>query len=331
MQYDSKTCFGLQMSTFNQSAPPPQEEALLPPAYIRAQRAATFSSPDFKSIILELQVEQNNLKRNYESSARLRNVGVFLLLFIFIMVIFSNHIEHPRAAYQFSVRWPVVDCAINSTACNLNLAKMNTWIISRFAPLTPNRPCNTYCNNQPFNESEVASIKADLAKFWPDTAKFGEESTWAHEWHKFGTCSHLDSLPFSPEHCLSIHAKSWAIGWPMMVSHQATPTRTRRSGWKRPLLLDFGQRPVSHCTVNGIEAYSFCQKYLCVSPKTDASWQPALKRWPSTPAVTSLFMRQHSDQLSFLLHFCHLPSLTPIQRPIFDLRQQGTSGCCTAL
>lgn len=230
MQYDSKTCFGLQMSTFNQSAPPPQEEALLPPAYIRAQRAATFSSPDFKSIILELQVEQNNLKRNYESSARLRNVGVFLLLFIFIMVIFSNHIEHPRAAYQFSVRWPVVDCAINSTACNLNLAKMNTWIISRFAPLTPNRPCNTYCNNQPFNESEVASIKADLAKFWPDTAKFGEESTWAHEWHKFGTCSHFGQFTFFAR-ALSLYSCQKLSYW--LTDDGVTPSNSNSYTTKR--------------------------------------------------------------------------------------------------
>lgn len=187
------------MSSFNQAAPPSPEKALLPPAYARAQRAATFSSPDFKSIILELQVEQDDLKKNTESSIRLRNIGAFFLLFVFIMVIFTNHIEHPLAIYQFSVRWPATDCAINSTACDTQLASKYTWLISRFVPLTPNRSCKTYCSDRPFNESEVASLKSDLTKSWPNTEKFEVEankSIWAYEWQKYGTCTGLSQFNF---------------------------------------------------------------------------------------------------------------------------------------
>lgn len=187
------------MSSFNHSAPPSPEKALLPPAYVRAQRAATFSSPDFKSIILELQVEQNDLRKDTENSTRLRNLGAFFLLFVFIMVIFTNHIEHPRAAYQFSVRWPAADCATNSTACDIQLASKYTWFIARFVPLTPNRSCKTYCSDRPFNESEVASLKPDLTKSWPNTAKFETEankSIWAYEWQKYGTCTDLGQFNY---------------------------------------------------------------------------------------------------------------------------------------
>jgi len=133
---------------------------------------------------------------------RLRRAVVFILLTLLLSLIFFSLLsmllsiiaigDQPYSYFLFTKRWPVAECKAEGNKCVPDLKPYNRWLIHGLWPEFSNNTWDQYCTKVKFNETMVDSLKVQLTKEWPNLLRDQtEDSLWAHEWNKHGTCSKL--------------------------------------------------------------------------------------------------------------------------------------------
>ncbi len=91
---------------------------------------------------------------------------------------------------------------LNNPKCWLKSFTKHPFVIR---PEFSNNTWNEYCTKSKFNESEVETLKSELVSNWPNLLRDqNEDSLWAHEWNKHGTCSRFNQFNYFAR-TLSLH------------------------------------------------------------------------------------------------------------------------------
>lgn len=85
--------------------------------------------------------------------------------------------------FLLTIYWPPTYCT-NGKCQN----KPDRWVIHGLWPNYENGSWPQFCCNITFNEKNVESLLPRMHKDWPNLIDVEEDTLWAHEWQKHGTC-----------------------------------------------------------------------------------------------------------------------------------------------
>lgn len=97
--------------------------------------------------------------------------------------------------FVLAMEWPEGTCEyVNSTGKHECVISKNVtgWVLHGLWPSDYSKRFLQYCSSKKFDFQKVASMKADLLRYWPNLFKDSSKYfLWKHEYEKHGTCAAL--------------------------------------------------------------------------------------------------------------------------------------------